>query len=94
MAKLGPGLPFIPARMAFFNPYTEKLMKCIPRLKNRKMELPVIPGMVRSAINFKEIGCRFYERCSFAQKICDQQTPTSIIKDDRSVFCFNCPRLV
>jgi hypothetical protein len=25
MTKLGPGLPFIPARMAFFNPYTEKL---------------------------------------------------------------------
>lgn len=25
MTKLGPGLPFIPVRMAFFNPYTDKL---------------------------------------------------------------------
>ena len=57
------------------HPYTEGLMKSIPRLdKKQTGKLHVIKGMVPHPLNMPK-GCRFSPRCTYAENICFSEPP-------------------
>ena len=57
------------------HPYTKGLLASIPRLESEsKSVLPTIPGVVPS-IDELPVGCRFSNRCEFAQVQCTSAKP-------------------
>ncbi|MBA4159133.1 MAG: ABC transporter ATP-binding protein [Gemmatimonadetes bacterium] len=56
------------------NPYTEGLLKSIPRLGERVERLAVIPGVVPSPIAWPT-GCRFHERCPYGWEKTEREEP-------------------
>lgn len=70
------------------HPYTQGLLKSIPRLENpRKTRLNIIPGMV-PALSELPPGCRFQNRCPRAEKICETQEPPLVdIAPGHSACC-------
>ena len=57
------------------HPYTKGLLASIPRLESEsKSVLPTIPGVVPS-IDELPVGCRFSNRCEFAQDQCTSAKP-------------------
>jgi oligopeptide/dipeptide ABC transporter ATP-binding protein len=70
-----------PTRALFANmkmPYTEALMKSIPRLENDShSRLLAITGRPPSLINLPP-GCRFAPRCIYAQERCREEEPPLI----------------
>jgi peptide/nickel transport system ATP-binding protein len=58
------------------HPYTQGLMRCVPRLGQDKTSsiLYPIPGRVPSPANLPS-GCVFEPRCSYARAACRQQRP-------------------
>jgi peptide/nickel transport system ATP-binding protein len=67
-----------PTKTLFANmkmPYTEALMKSIPRLENPShSRLLAITGRPPSLINLPQ-GCRFAPRCPYAQERCREEEP-------------------
>jgi oligopeptide/dipeptide ABC transporter ATP-binding protein len=61
-----------------FHPYTQGLLKSMPRLGDRKggpvPRLNEIPGTVPALID-AVVGCRFVDRCPHAFDVCRQQQP-------------------
>jgi peptide/nickel transport system ATP-binding protein len=51
------------------HPYTEGLLRAIPRLDHDERRLPAIPGNIPAAGNWPQ-GCRFSPRCALAQPAC------------------------
>jgi oligopeptide/dipeptide ABC transporter ATP-binding protein len=47
------------------HPYTQGLMRCTPRLGERRERLEVIPGTVPLPLHYPS-GCRFHPRCALA----------------------------
>ncbi|MFZ4451638.1 ABC transporter ATP-binding protein [Salibacterium aidingense] len=56
------------------HPYTQALLKSIPKIGETTRELYSIPGTVPSADNFPK-GCRFAERCEYAVESCHKKMP-------------------
>jgi peptide/nickel transport system ATP-binding protein len=57
------------------HPYTQGLLASIPRLEDeRKSTLSTIDGMVPSLHDMPK-GCRFENRCPYAQQICRDKAP-------------------
>ncbi len=56
------------------HPYTEALLKSMPRLDRDIGTLNPIPGLVPSIDKMPQ-GCRFAERCRYKKAICEQQMP-------------------
>ena len=57
------------------HPYTKGLLESIPRLRDERIaELPIIPGMVPDLLSLPA-GCRFADRCKYAQADCLQTPP-------------------
>jgi peptide/nickel transport system ATP-binding protein/oligopeptide transport system ATP-binding protein len=56
------------------HPYTQGLLRAIPRLDAPAERLAVIPGSVPSPLTWPA-GCRFHPRCPFAWQLCAQQEP-------------------
>lgn len=57
------------------HPYTEGLMKSIPRIgKNTSERLHIIKGMVPHPLEMPK-GCRFNPRCDYTMDICIQRSP-------------------
>jgi oligopeptide/dipeptide ABC transporter ATP-binding protein len=56
------------------HPYTEGLLRSIPRMQANTRRLPQIAGAVPSPNAFPP-GCRFHPRCPSAQKICTELAP-------------------
>jgi oligopeptide/dipeptide ABC transporter ATP-binding protein len=56
------------------HPYTEGLLKAVPRLGVRQEKLAVIPGTVPSPIHWP-VGCRFHDRCPYAWDKCVKEMP-------------------
>jgi peptide/nickel transport system ATP-binding protein len=56
------------------HPYTEGLLRAIPRLGERAARLAVIPGTVPSATAWP-VGCRFHTRCPYGWDLCVKQHP-------------------
>ena len=72
------------------HPYTEALLAAVPRHKyNPSVKRVVLEGNMPDAFNLPR-GCNFYNRCRYAQNICQQTEPvlTAISdKRNRSVAC-------
>lgn len=56
------------------HPYTEALIRCIPRTGMAPGSLKGIPGSVPSVASYKS-GCRFHSRCAMAADMCSTETP-------------------
>ena len=76
------------------HPYTEGLLRSIPRITRvREAELPEIPGMVPAPGNLPA-GCAFAPRCGFADAACHANRPSLVdVGGDREVACWK-PRHV
>jgi oligopeptide/dipeptide ABC transporter ATP-binding protein len=69
------------------HPYTEGLIKSIPKLKGSE-RLEVIPGNIPKGTNLPS-GCVFHPRCHKVKEICVHERPAAhSIKDDHRVKCF------
>jgi len=69
------------------HPYTEALLRAVPRLGSKRVEIEPIPGQVPDLANPPK-GCRFHPRCPYAEEICKVKEP--LLKDlgDRHVACW------
>jgi peptide/nickel transport system ATP-binding protein len=56
------------------HPYTQGLLKSIPKLEDRKKRLYSIPGQVPNPLHMPK-GCRFAPRCEFAFDVCERVEP-------------------
>jgi peptide/nickel transport system ATP-binding protein len=71
------------------HPYTEGLMRSIPRLTNKSQtKLDVIPGSVPHPLDLPK-GCKFAPRCKYATKKCFDQEPELVeVEKNHLVRCF------
>ncbi|RKJ63635.1 ABC transporter ATP-binding protein, partial [Butyricicoccus sp. 1XD8-22] len=72
------------------HPYTKGLMKSMPTLEGERSEkLHVIKGAVPSLNNIPK-GCRFAERCPFADELCKEKPPELMThNDNHKVRCWH-----
>lgn len=56
------------------HPYTQGLIKSVPRMKEQRRRLYSIPGNV-PILHTQMKGCRFAERCEHAMQICYEELP-------------------
>jgi peptide/nickel transport system ATP-binding protein len=56
------------------HPYTEALIKAIPRLRTKDKKIHFVKGSPPSLLS-PPPGCRFYDRCVHAMDICKQYPP-------------------
>ncbi len=71
------------------NPYTKKLMECIPRIDDKKKRLDTIKGYVPYLSNLPK-GCRFSNRCHEASEKCRNELPELIeISKDHWSRCWH-----
>ena len=73
----------------FSHPYTEGLMKSIPRLDTPADErLETIPGAVPHPLDLPK-GCKFAPRCKYATERCKEEEPEMLtISDVQEIRCF------
>ncbi|MCP4266361.1 MAG: ABC transporter ATP-binding protein [Candidatus Brocadiaceae bacterium] len=70
------------------HPYTQGLIKAIPKLGNRVERLNEIPGQVPRPQNYPE-GCHFAERCPRVMDICHEKDPgMTEVGSGHLVSCF------
>ncbi|MFH0879532.1 MAG: ABC transporter ATP-binding protein [Lentisphaerota bacterium] len=70
------------------HPYTQGLLKAMPRLYKKSGRLPAIAGQVPSLLALPQ-GCRFRERCPFAFDRCAQEDPRLVSAgEEREAACF------
>ncbi len=70
------------------NPYTEGLLRSIPRLGGAGGRLAVIPGVVPSPLDWPT-GCRFQDRCPYGwEKTRDEEPPLFEIAPGRRSKCW------
>ncbi|KKN53465.1 hypothetical protein LCGC14_0602130 [marine sediment metagenome] len=62
------------------HPYTQGLIKAIPRVEKRVENLKTIPGMVPNLI-YPPSGCRFHPRCEYCFEPCTTINPEQIEED-------------
>ncbi|MEG3755657.1 ABC transporter ATP-binding protein [Psychromonas arctica] len=71
------------------HPYTEGLLKAIPRLDNQADELPTIPGNPPNLLNLPQ-GCPYQDRCHrVVQGECEQTPQLTAFAEGRSRACFS-----
>jgi len=69
------------------HPYTQGLLKAIPKISAGQEKLVGIDGAVPSMLN-PPSGCRFHPRCPYAKEICSAEKPRSIeLGGEHSVSC-------
>ncbi|NUO62224.1 MAG: ABC transporter ATP-binding protein [Gemmatimonadaceae bacterium] len=56
------------------HPYTEGLMRAMPRVGGTETRLATIPGAVPAPTDWPH-GCRFRERCPYAWELCEREHP-------------------
>ena len=82
-----------PARTVFDNgrfahPYTEGLMRSIPRLDTDSERLDVIPGAVPHPLHLPK-GCNFAPRCKYATEKCFECEPDNVqVGEKQFIRCF------
>ncbi len=70
------------------HPYTQGLLKSIPRIGPRNERLATIPGTVPNPSRFPQ-GCRFHPRCPRKFELCaSQEPPLFSVGPDHCVRCF------
>lgn len=70
------------------HPYTQGLLSSIPDIDEEKKRLNTIPGIVPNMFELPE-GCKFAERCTYAQDTCLRKEPPVVKIDDKhEAYCF------
>lgn len=70
------------------HPYTQLLMKALPRKTKKEGRLQIIPGTVPRILD-KKPCCRFANRCPFAEKRCFSATPPYVeVGKQHTCKCF------
>lgn len=72
------------------HPYTQGLLKSLPRLGAKKDRLDVIPGSVPNPVNFPS-GCKFHPRCPIGHdkpKCRNEEPPLLAVAPGRCVACW------
>lgn len=86
----GQGVEYAPVNDIFakpLHPYTQGLLKSIPKLNEKVDRLYAIKGSVPSAVNFPK-GCRFAPRCEHCMEICKETNPDLFeVEGGRKVRC-------
>jgi len=72
------------------HPYTQGLLKALPRLDDLDAPLVPVPGDIPSPLE-RPPGCVFHTRCDRAiQGVCDQQVPgRTTVEDGHTARCFD-----
>ncbi|MCK0535712.1 MULTISPECIES: ABC transporter ATP-binding protein [unclassified Anaerobiospirillum] len=70
------------------HPYSNGLLKSIPRLDGQNERLFMIPGMVPPPEEVPA-GCAFADRCEHAREECRARLPDLVTMGDRKVRCIN-----
>jgi oligopeptide/dipeptide ABC transporter ATP-binding protein len=68
------------------HPYTEALLAAVPSRKRRGERLEAIPGRVPS-LSALPSGCKYVERCAYAQPVNREREPRWLRVDSRNVRC-------
>jgi len=68
------------------HPYTQALLKSIPKMEGARSQLSFIPGSIPD-LTGEVPACRFYRRCPYGQKICEETEPRIEEADGHSVAC-------
>ncbi|MCI2105618.1 MAG: ABC transporter ATP-binding protein [Intestinimonas sp.] len=80
-----------PVRQLFsqpLHPYTEGLIKALPRLGGSSQKLEAIDGMVPDLGEMPK-GCHFHPRCKYATERCRREQPPLVtLPDGRRARCF------
>lgn len=70
------------------HPYTQGLLRAIPKLHREVEQLEIIPGSVPNLI-FPPSGCRFNPRCQFAMETCSTAFPDlAEVEPNHFVSCY------
>ncbi|MEW5910175.1 MAG: ABC transporter ATP-binding protein [Thermodesulfobacteriota bacterium] len=70
------------------HPYTQGLLRSIPKIPADSLRLKAIPGNVPSPMNYPS-GCRFRDRCEFAFSRCAAEEPLHLdLGDGHRAACF------
>lgn len=69
------------------HPYTQGLLKALPRMGESQEKLYVIDGVVPSLYELPT-GCRFWPRCAYATERCKHETPALYEVEGRKIRCF------
>ena len=70
------------------HPYSVALIKCMPRLGERRRMLRLIEGTLPNLLS-PPSGCRFHPRCSDATARCEKEKPVLVeIDEGHKVACF------
>lgn len=69
------------------HPYTQGLLKALPRMDAQEENLFVIPGAVPNLYEMPK-GCRFSPRCPYATNRCKEQAPPCFSFGERRVRCY------
>ncbi|WP_418710402.1 ABC transporter ATP-binding protein [Allofournierella sp.] len=86
----GKGVEYAPVRRLFrepLHPYTQGLLRSIPRLDGGSEELYTIRGQVPNQYDMPA-GCRFCDRCPYAKEICRARQPDQYQVGDTLVSCW------
>ncbi|HXV44086.1 MAG TPA: ABC transporter ATP-binding protein, partial [Anaerolineae bacterium] len=68
------------------HPYTQALLASVPSRKHHGERLVTIPGRVPS-LSALPPGCKFADRCPYAQEVCQQYEPRYLRPSERHVRC-------
>ena len=70
------------------HPYTQGLLKAVPRLAADAVKLEPIPGSVPDLI-YPPTGCRYHPRCPYAWDLCKEKKPElSEVEKGHSTACY------
>ncbi|MGN5883173.1 ABC transporter ATP-binding protein [Staphylococcus simulans] len=70
------------------HPYTQALIRSIPKLEGNPEKLEVIEGSVPSLVNMPKQGCKFANRCPHVMDICKKENvPLKLIDAKHKVAC-------
>lgn len=70
------------------HPYTQALLRAVPKVTERRTELESISGSVPNLIQ-PPTGCRFHPRCPFVMDTCKSNKPELIeVEPEHTVACF------
>ena len=69
------------------HPYTQGLLKALPRMGESQEKLYVIDGVVPSLYELPT-GCRFWPRCAYATERCKHEIPALYEVEGRKIRCF------
>jgi peptide/nickel transport system ATP-binding protein len=89
VVELAPTRIMFDKQTVFSHPYTEGLMKSIPRLDTPSgTKLDVIPGAVPHPLDLP-VGCKFAPRCKYATEKCKTEEPDMVhVSEKQQVRCF------